>query len=151
MHTHRTRNQGGNDACLWNDHSTSDEIAMLETENTERKRGRSPLSLFYQVRQISIAAQAMDEEKARAKKAIEKVIADREKMMDERREAYHETIRQQILTAVRENPMAGTCQIAKIIERDRKTTHRKLDDLEKDGRVTKVVIKGLLKWREAQP
>lgn len=37
---------------------------MLETENTERKRGRSPLSLFYQVRQISIAAQAMDEEKA---------------------------------------------------------------------------------------
>ncbi len=124
---------------------------MLETENTERKRGRSPLSLFYQVRQISIAAQAMDEEKARAKKAIEKVIADREKMMDERREAYHETIRQQILTAVRENPMAGTCQIAKIIERDRMTTHRKLYDLEKDGRVTKVVIKGLLKWMEAQP
>ena len=124
---------------------------MLETENTEMKRGRSPLSLFYQVRQISIAAQAMDEEKARAKKAIEKVIADREKMMDERREAYRETIRQQILTAVRENPMAGTCQIAKIIERDRKTTHRKLYDLEKDGRVTKVVIKGLLKWKEAQP
>ena len=124
---------------------------MLETENTGRKLGRSSLSLFYQVRQISVAAQAMDDEKARAKKAIEKVIADREKMMDERREAYHETIRQQILTAVRENPMAGTCQIAKIIERDRKTTHRKLDDLEKDGRVTKVVIKGLLKWKEAQP
>ncbi|MBK8113397.1 MAG: hypothetical protein IPK44_02120 [Candidatus Accumulibacter sp.] len=124
---------------------------MLETENTGRKLGRSSLSLFYQVRQISVAAQAMDEEKARAKKAIEKVIADREKMMDERREAYRETIRQQILTAVRENPMAGTCQIAKIIERDRKTTHRKLDDLEKDGRVTKVVIKGLLKWKEAQP
>ena len=124
---------------------------MLETENTERKRGRSPLSLFYQVRQISIAAQAMDEEKARAKKAVEKIIADREKMMDERRESYHETIRQQILTAVRENPMAGTCQIAKIIERDRMTTHRKLYDLEKDGRVTKVVIKGLLKWKEAQP
>ena len=124
---------------------------MFETENTGRKLGRSSLSLFYQVRQISVAAQAMDEEKARAKKAIEKVIADREKMMDERREAYRETIRQQILTAVRENPMAGTCQIAKIIERDRKTTHRKLDDLEKDGRVTKVVIKGLLKWKEAQP
>ena len=82
---------------------------MLETENTGRKRGRSPLSLFYQVRQISIAAQAMDEEKARA------------------------------------------CQVAKIIERDRMTTHRKLYDLEKDGRVTKVVIKGLLKWKEAQP
>lgn len=124
---------------------------MLETENTGRKLGRSSLSLFYQVRQISVAAQAMDEEKARAKKAIEKVIADREKMMDERREAYRETIRQQILTAVRENPMAGTCQIAKIIERDRMTTHRKLYDLEKDGRVTKVVIKGLLKWKEAQP
>ena len=124
---------------------------MLETENTGRKRGRSPLSLFYQVRQISIAAQAMDEEKARAKKAIEKVIADREKMMDERREAYHETIRQQILTAVRENPMAGTCQIAKIIERDRKSTHRKLDELEKDGRVIRIMIKGLLKWKEAQP
>ena len=124
---------------------------MLETENTERKRGRSPLSLFYQVRQISIAAQAMDEEKARAKKAIEKVIADREKMMDERREAYHETIRQQILTAVRENPMAGTCHIAKTIERDRRSTHRKLDELEKDGRVTRIVIKGLLKWKEAQP
>ena len=56
MHTHRTRESRRNDACLWNDHSTSDEIAMLETENTERKRGRSPLSLFYQVRQISIAA-----------------------------------------------------------------------------------------------
>ncbi len=124
---------------------------MFETENTGRKLGRSSLSLFYQVRQISVAAQAMDEEKARAKKAIEKVIADREKMMDERREAYRETIRQQILTAVRENPMAGTCQIAKIIERDRMTTHRKLYDLEKDGRVTKVVIKGLLKWKEAQP
>ena len=124
---------------------------MLETENTGRKLGRSSLSLFYQVRQISVAAQAMDDEKARAKKAIEKVIADREKMMDERREAYRETIRQQILTAVRENPMAGTCQIAKIIERDRMTTHRKLYDLEKDGRVTKVVIKGLLKWKEAQP
>lgn len=124
---------------------------MLETGNTGRKLGRSSLSLFYQVRQISVAAQAMDEEKARAKKAIEKVIADREKMMDERREAYRETIRQQILTAVRENPMAGTCQIAKIIERDRMTTHRKLYDLEKDGRVTKVVIKGLLKWKEAQP
>jgi predicted HTH transcriptional regulator len=124
---------------------------MLETENTERKRGRSPLSLFYQVRQISIAAQAMDEEKARAKKAIEKVIADREKMMAERREAYHETIRQKILTAVRENPMAGTCQVAKIIELDRKTTHRKLDELEKDGRVTRIMIKGLLKWKEAQP
>ena len=81
---------------------------MLETENTGRKLGRSSLSLFYQVRQISVAAQAMDDEKARAKKAIEKVIADREKMMDERREAYRETIRQQILTAVRENPMAGT-------------------------------------------
>ena len=124
---------------------------MFETENTGRKLGRSSLSLFYQVRQISVAAQAMDEEKARAKKAIEKVIADREKMMDERREAYRETIRQQILTAVRENPMAGTCQIAKIIERDRKSTHRKLDELEKDGRVTKIVIKGLLKWKEAQP
>lgn len=124
---------------------------MFETENTGRKLGRSSLSLFYQVRQISVAAQAMDEEKARAKKAIEKVIADREKMMDERREAYRETIRQQILTAVRENPMAGTCQIAKIIERDRKTTHRKLDELEKDGRVTRIVIKGLLKWKEAQP
>ena len=124
---------------------------MLETENTGRKLGRSSLSLFYQVRQISIAAQALDEEKARAKKAIEKIIADREKMMDERRESYHETIRQQILTAVRENPMAGTCQIAKIIERDRKTTHRKLDELEKDGRETKIVIKGLLKWKEAQP
>ena len=124
---------------------------MLETENTGRKRGRSPLSLFYQVRQISVAAQAMDEEKARAKKEIEKVIADREKMMDERRESYHETIRQQILTAVRENPMAGTCQVAKIIELDRKTTHRKLDELEKDGRVTRIMIKGLLKWKEAQP
>jgi vacuolar-type H+-ATPase subunit E/Vma4 len=124
---------------------------MFETENTGRKLGRSSLSLFYQVRQISVAAQAMDEEKARAKKAVEKIIADREKMMDERRESYHETIRQQILTAVRENPMAGTCQIAKIIERDRKTTHRKLDELEKDGRVTRIVIKGLLKWKEAQP
>ncbi len=124
---------------------------MFETENTGRKLGRSPLSLFYQVRQISVAAQAMDEEKARAKKAIEKVIADREKMMDERREAYRETIRQQILTAVRENPMAGTCQVAKIIECDRKTTHRKLDELEKDGRVIRIVIKGLLKWKEAQP
>ena len=124
---------------------------MLETENTERKRVRSPLSLFYQVRQISIAAQAMDEKKARAKKAIEKVIADREKMMAERREAYHETIRQKILTAVRENPMAGTYQVAKIIELDRKTTYRKLDELEKDGRVTRIMIKGLLKWKEAQP
>jgi hypothetical protein len=47
--------------------------------------------------------------------------------------------------------MAGTCQIAKIIGRDRKTTHRKLQDLEEDGRATKVVIKGLLKWKEAQP
>jgi len=124
---------------------------MFETENTGRKLGRSPLSLFYQVRQISVAAQAMDEEKARAKKAIEKVIADREKMMAERREAYHETIRQKILTAVRENPMAGTYQVAKIIELDRKTTHRKLDELEKDGRVTRIMIKGLLKWKEAQP
>ena len=92
-----------------------------------------------------------DEEKARAKKAIEKVIADREKMMGAIRSAQQEIILQEILSAVRENPMAGTCQIAKIIERDRKTTHRKLDDLEKDGRVTKVVIKGLLKWKEAQP
>jgi predicted HTH transcriptional regulator len=124
---------------------------MLETENTGRKRVRSPLSLFYQVRQISIAAQAMDEEKARAKRAIEKVIADREKMMGAIRSAQQEIILQEILSAVRENPMAGTCQIAKIIGRDRKTTHRKLDDLEKDGRVTKVVIKGLLKWKEAQP
>ena len=124
---------------------------MLETENTGRKRGRSPLSLFYQVRQISIAAEAMYEEKSRAKKAIEKVIADREKMMDERREAYHETIRQQILTAVRENPMAGTWQIAKSIERDRRSTHRKLAELEKDGRVTRTMLKGLLTCKEAQP